>query len=94
MIWLRRAGIAIGAVLLALGLSMLGRPARQREKAEEREIGYLSSQVKGHTEKARKQALKAETHKAEAKQAAKVHVEVMKNVKTTATKDIISKWTK
>ncbi len=59
MIWLRRAGIAIGAVLLAMGLAMLGAPARRREKAEEREIGYLSSQRKVHTEKARKQALKA-----------------------------------
>ena len=94
MRFLRNVGIFLGAVLLAMGLGMLGRPARQREKAEKREIGYLASQQKGSADKARKQALKAEMHRDEAKQAAKAHVEVMKNVKTTATKDIISKWTK
>ena len=94
MKWFRNAGIAVGAILLAMGLGMLGRPARQLKIAEKREIDYLSTQRKGHAEKARRQALKAEEHKDEAKQAAIVNREVMKNVKTTATKDIISKWTR
>ena len=94
MKWLRNVGIFLGAILLAMGLRMLGRPDRRRKAAEKREIGYLESQQKGSADKARKQALKAEMYRDEAKQAAKAHVEVMKNVKTTATKDIISKWTR
>ena len=94
MKWFRNAGIAVGAILLAMGLGMLGRPARQLKIAEKREIDYLSTQCKGHAEKARRQALKAEMYKDEAEEAAKAHVEVMKHVKTTATKDIIAKWTR
>ncbi len=93
MKWLRDAGIALGVGLLGLGLYMLGRPSREREAAEAREIDYLAHQVKGNTEKARKQALKAEVHKREAEQAAEAHIKVMENVRTKDTQDIIALWT-
>lgn len=94
MKWLRTVGIALGAVLLSMGLYMLGRPFRARKKAEKREIGFLAGQQKGSAQKAAKQALKAESYKEEAKQAAEVAVKKISEAESADITDLVSAWTK
>ena len=94
MTWLRTSLIALAGVLVAIGLSMLGQPARAARRAEDREIGYLAQGGKKAGQKAKIQAKKAEVHKEAAKVAAEKLPEILRGVKDEPIKELISSWSR
>lgn len=70
MKWLRTAGIVLAGILVAVGFSLLGRPARQLKKVQgERDELLLdgSRRARDKAEKAGKKADQLQTHADEAK---------------------------
>ena len=94
MTWLRTALIALAGVLVAIGLSMLGQPARAARRAEDREIGYLAQGGKKAGQKAKIQAKKAEEHKAAAKVAAEKLPQVLRGIKDEDIANLVSEFTR
>jgi hypothetical protein len=77
MNWLRNAGIAIAGILVAVGLSMLGRDGRAAKRAEKREQEYLADASDKSLKLAIKEEAKAKAAKQRAKETAKRTKEIL-----------------
>jgi len=75
--WLRNIGMAIAGILVAVGLSMLGRDGRAAKRAEKREQEYLVNASDKSLKKAVKEEAKAKAAKLRAKETAKRTKEVL-----------------
>lgn len=70
--WLTTLWLALAGILVAVGLSQLGRSGRRQRTAETREQQYLADGSRDSIKKAAKENAKAKRFKAKAKDAAKV----------------------
>lgn len=67
---IKRAMLAIGGLLLALGMAILGRDGRRAKRAEKQRDNLLATKIKTDQDKAERLNKKAEKHKLAAKEAA------------------------
>ena len=70
--WLRRIGLALAAILIAVGFSMLGRPKRRQRAAEDSRDQLIAEGGARARAKARKAGAAADRLQADAKEAAAV----------------------
>lgn len=91
---MRKFFLALGALILAIGFAMLGRDNRRRERAEEREIGYLIDGSEKALKKAQVENEKANVARERAKEAAKVGQAALDKIgaKDAEMADVIADW--
>ncbi|MGI9293425.1 MAG: hypothetical protein ACR2PS_05530 [Pseudomonadales bacterium] len=77
MNWLRNFGIALAGILVAVGLSMLGRDGRAAKRAEQREQEYLADASDTSLKKAFKEEARAKAAKQRARETAKRTKEIL-----------------
>lgn len=91
---IKKALIAVGAFLLAVGLAILGRDGRALKRTERHRDELLATKVKADQDKAEKLNKKAEGHKAAAKAAAEATTARLEKLRETDTDmdDLLSAW--
>ena len=77
MTFLRTIGLALAGILVAVGLSILGRDGRAAKRAETREQEYLAEASGKSLKKAVKEEAKAKAAKLRAKETAKRTKEIL-----------------
>jgi len=94
MKWLRRCGIALAGLLVAVGFAMLGRDGRRAKKAERRTEELLSEGTEKALKKAVRETAKAENFKAQAMEAAKAGQAAIDKIgaKDKNMAEILSTW--
>jgi len=91
--WLRRCGIALAGILVAVGFAMLGRDGRRAKKAERRTEELLSEGTEKALKKAVRETAKAEKFKGQAKESAAAGKTAIDGVKDEELRTIIGNWT-
>ena len=78
--WLSAIGLALAGILVAVGMSQLGRSGRRQQQAERREQQHLADGSAASMKLAAKENAKAKKFKAQAKTAVAVGEKVLNRV--------------